>query len=96
MKSIILSLHKRWWEKIAAGEKVMEVRKSRPRTEGPFRVLVYVTGGVGICGEFICDHFQKIRTLEQTADMAKLEQATCLGKEMIQVYAGENRQNVWG
>lgn len=32
------------------GEKVLELRKTKPQRKAPFRVLVYVTGGVGIAG----------------------------------------------
>ena len=46
MPVVILSLHQKWWQKMAAGEKVLELRKSKPQCKAPFRVLVYVTGGV--------------------------------------------------
>ena len=52
MPVVILSLHQKWWQKMAAGEKVLELRKTTPQCKAPFRVLVYVTGGVGIVGEF--------------------------------------------
>ena len=55
--TIILSLHDRWWKKILAGEKQLEIRKTRPAGKGPFRVLVYVTGTGEIKGEFICNSF---------------------------------------
>lgn len=48
MPIVILSLHQKWWQKMAAGEKVLELRKTKPQCKAPFRVLVYVTGGVGI------------------------------------------------
>lgn len=47
MPVVILSLHQKWWQKMAAGEKVLELRKTKPQCKAPFRVLVYVTGGVG-------------------------------------------------
>lgn len=45
MAVVVLSLHQKWWQKMAAGEKVLELRKSKPQCKAPFRVLVYVTGG---------------------------------------------------
>ena len=54
MPVVILSLHQKWWQKMAAGEKVLELRKTKPQCKAPFRVLVYVTGGAGVLGEFIC------------------------------------------
>lgn len=43
MPVVILSLHQKWWQKMAAGEKVLELRKTKPQCKAPFRVLVYVT-----------------------------------------------------
>ena len=42
MKSIMLSIRPRWCEKIASGEKTIEVRKSAPK-EVPFKAYIYVT-----------------------------------------------------
>ena len=70
--TIILSLHDRWWKKILAGEKQLEIRKTRPAGKGPFRVLVYVTGTGEIKGEFICNSFFKIRTIPEVKSRAGL------------------------
>lgn len=61
--AIIISLHPEWWERMKAGEKLLEIRKTRPRGNGPYTVLVYVTGGVGVVGEFVCDCFYKLDTV---------------------------------
>ena len=58
--TIILSLHDRWWGKVLAGEKPLEIRKTRPAGKGSYRVLVYVTGTGEIKGEFVCKEFLKI------------------------------------
>lgn len=42
MPIVILSLHQKWWQKMAAGEKVLELRKTKPQCKAPFRVLVYL------------------------------------------------------
>ena len=63
--TIILSLHDRWWKKMLAGEKVLEIRKTRPAAAGPFRVLVYITGTGAIQGEFTCNSFLKMRTIPE-------------------------------
>ena len=57
--TIILSLHDRWWGKVLAGEKPLEIRKTRPAGKGSYRVLVYVTGTGEIKGEFVCKEFLK-------------------------------------
>lgn len=43
MKAVMLSLRPQWCEKIFNGEKTIEVRKSRPKIDTPFEVLVYQT-----------------------------------------------------
>lgn len=65
MAVVVLSLHQKWWQKMAAGEKVLELRKSKPQCKAPFRVLVYVTGGVGVVGEFVCKEYPQAVALEE-------------------------------
>ena len=55
--TIILSLHDRWWGKVLAGEKPLEIRKTRPAGKGPYRVLVYVTGTGEIKGGICLQRF---------------------------------------
>ena len=43
MKAVMLSLRPQWCEKIFNGSKTIEVRKSRPSLDMPFRVYVYQT-----------------------------------------------------
>lgn len=43
MKAVLLSIRPNWCKKIFNGEKTIEVRKSRPKLEPPFEVLVYCT-----------------------------------------------------
>lgn len=45
MKKVLLSVHPKWCELIFNGEKTIEVRKSRPKIDTPFEVLVYETKG---------------------------------------------------
>lgn len=53
--TVILSLRPRWWKKIVSGEKTLELRKTAPKFEGAFYVLVYVTAPVKkIAGVFLC------------------------------------------
>lgn len=71
MKAVLISIRPEWCEKIARGEKTIEVRKNRPKLETPFKCYIYRTKGsikhlingewvnmaVGgtVIGEFICD-----------------------------------------
>ena len=45
MKSVMISIQPKWIEKIANGEKTIEVRKTRPKIETPFKVYMYCTNG---------------------------------------------------
>lgn len=42
-KAVMLSIRPKWCEKIANGEKTIEVRKTRPKLETPFKVYIYCT-----------------------------------------------------
>ena len=44
-KSVLISIHPKWVEKIASGEKTIEVRKSRPKLETSFKCYIYETQG---------------------------------------------------
>ena len=42
-KAVMISIRPKWCEKIARGEKTIEVRKSRPKLETPFKCYIYQT-----------------------------------------------------
>jgi len=43
MKSVLISIRPKWCEKIANSEKTVEVRKTRPKLELPFKCYIYCT-----------------------------------------------------
>lgn len=43
MKSVLISIQPKWCELIASGVKTVEVRKTRPKLESPFKVYIYQT-----------------------------------------------------
>ena len=53
MKSVLISIQPKWCEKIANGEKTIEVRKSRPKLETPFKCYIYCTIGNGVKGDYL-------------------------------------------
>lgn len=75
-KAVMISIRPKWCEKICRGEKTIEVRKTRPKLETPFRVYIYRTKGtvphiindkwvqmeVGgtVIGEFVCDRIDRL------------------------------------
>lgn len=79
-KAVLISIRPKWCQKIANGEKTIEIRKTRPRLEPPFKCYVYCTqGGVAlgmwgkhgkVIGEFVCD---QIDTLDQIGYMGSAE-----------------------
>lgn len=76
-KAVLISIRPKWCEKIARGEKTVEVRKTRPKLETPFKCYVYRTKGtvphiingkwvqmeVGgtVIAEFTCDRVETIK-----------------------------------
>ena len=69
-KAVMLSIRPKWVEKIASGEKTIEVRKTKPKLDTPFKCYIYCTqSGVAlgawgkhgkVIGEFTCDRIYKI------------------------------------
>ena len=43
MKAVLISIRPKWCEKIARGEKTIEVRKTRPKLDTPFKCYIYCT-----------------------------------------------------
>lgn len=60
MTEIMISIQPKWAEKILNLSKRWEMRKTRPRQEGPYRCYIYQTEGGGVVGEFVCDSFLEI------------------------------------
>ena len=43
MKAVLISIQPQWCELIASGRKTIEVRKTRPKIETPFKCYIYMT-----------------------------------------------------
>ena len=88
MKAVLLSLKPEWWEKIRAGEKDMEIRKTAPQGGAgepepwPVLVLVYVSGTGGVQGKFLCPGYVKTNLL------AGLQRRACIPMGDLAAYAG--------
>lgn len=48
MKSVLISIKPKWCELIASGRKTIEVRKTRPKLEAPFKCYIYCTKDKGV------------------------------------------------
>ena len=42
-KAVLISIRPKWVEKIASGEKTIEVRKTKPKLKTPFKCYIYCT-----------------------------------------------------
>lgn len=109
-KAVMLSIRPKWVEKIASGEKTIEVRKTRPKLETPFKCYIYCTrGGVvpsaqkkqhgKVIGEFTCDAITRVNICGFWDDSGKqLDNRlkdTCLTSEEFRNYLGENVGYGW-
>ena len=91
MKSVLISIRPKWTEKIANGEKTIEVRKTAPQ-EVPFKAYIYETQGQyvkfthgahtkygygrgKVIGEFICDKVYSIKNRGSSFSVADEEQS---------------------
>lgn len=101
-KSVLISIRPKWCEKIASGEKTIEVRKTRPNLPTPFKAYIYCSQGNDarrlrgswgkVIGEFTCDRIVPI-----TYDGGRLwcptnaafSPATCLSQAEIIAYIGD-------
>lgn len=43
MKAVLISIKPKWCELIASGKKTVEIRKTKPKLETPFKVYIYCT-----------------------------------------------------
>lgn len=79
MKAVLISIQPKWVEKIASGEKTIEIRKTKPKLETPFKCYIYCTIGNGVkgdylvpsgiqcgkvIGEFVCDRIDEFHEWE--------------------------------
>ncbi len=54
-KAVMISIRPKWCEKICSGEKTIEVRKTRPKLETPFKCYIYCTKAKGRLVEILKD-----------------------------------------
>lgn len=52
MKAVLISIQPKWCEMIASGKKTIEVRKTSPKIETPFKCYIYCTKQKTIADEY--------------------------------------------
>jgi predicted transcriptional regulator len=104
MKAVLISIQPKWCELIVSGKKTVEVRKTKPKLETPFKCYIYETkrsestywshrqrGRLGkIIGEFICRNidFHSISELIVKEDAERALLDTYLTRNEVLKYIG--------
>lgn len=93
MKAVLLSIQPKYCELIASGKKTIEVRKTRPKIDTPFKCYIYCTIGNGVkgdylvpsgiqcgkvIGEFVCDDIDTVQVFNDILYCVKNSQANKL------------------
>ena len=100
MKSVMLSIKPKYCELIINGKKTIELRKTRPKIETPFKCHIYECIGKKLyndyfdyegCGkviyEFVCDEIINLFALSKFWFSDKILSDTCLSPDEIRKYA---------
>jgi predicted transcriptional regulator len=73
-KAVLISIQPKWVEKIASGEKTIEVRKTRPKLQTPFKCYIYATWNgnnkeilVKQDGQLFCKDWRKANGLQRAS-----------------------------
>ena len=82
MKAVMMSIQPKWCELIASGKKTVEVRKTRPKLEAPFKVYIYCTTTGDLCYKSNNDGKVRItkNTLSRVKSLSNTHQKFCNGK----------------
>ena len=96
-KAVMLSIRPKWCEKIASGKKTIEVRKTRPKLETPFKCYIYCTLPKyphKVIGEFVCDWIYQYSSADHLygVDISHEDMArqSCLTRNQIEAYELKN------
>ena len=86
MKAVLISIRPEWCQKIVNGQKTIEVRKTRPKMDTPFKCYIYKCGNGKVIGEFLCDKIININGAGRIpSDAAR---PTCLEPAELHRYLG--------
>ena len=96
-KAVLISIRPEWVKKILAGEKTLEVRKTRPKMETPFKCHIYCTNS-GDAMEFVCDKIDCV-DIPYPAFMGKLDkhwtEDSCCTYYQLHRYFYHDRAYFW-
>ena len=79
-KAVLISIRPKWCDLIANGKKTVEIRKTRPKLETPFKCYIYQTLPKSgdwnkrdgrVVGEFVCGEIKKIHVIDRGNERPK-------------------------
>ncbi|MBR4049165.1 MAG: ASCH domain-containing protein [Clostridia bacterium] len=106
MKAVLISIQPKWCELIANGKKTVEVRKTKPKLETPFKCYIYQTRKTWVydiysriadwqgkvIGEFVCDTIIADKTFGHDALFNAM---SCMSVAEIASYCVKNPMYGW-
>ena len=106
MKSVLISIQPKWCELIASGKKTVEVRKTRPKIETPFKCYIYCTKDKHgwfdflnkvrldgkVIGEFVCDNIFTDKTF---GHYGIFKTSACMSDADISAYCLNKEMYCW-
>ena len=91
-KAVLISIRPEWCEKIINGRKTIEVRKTRPKMDTPFKCYIYKCGNGKVIGEFLCDEIIEDRTYGHNEEFYR---AACMSAYDAAAYAMQSPMYGW-
>ena len=91
-KAVLISIRPEWCEKIINGRKTIEVRKTRPKMDTPFKCYIYKCGNGKVIGEFLCDQIIEDRTYGHNEEFYR---AACMSAYDVAAYAMQSPMYGW-
>ena len=110
MKSVLISIQPKWCDLIASGKKTVEVRKTKPKLDEPFKVYIFCTlkgddvfivsdkahkFNGKVIGEFMCKCMTSLKADNLVQAYYNNTQATCLTDAEIMQYANGGKLYYW-
>ena len=91
-KAVLISIRPMWAQKIMSGQKTVEVRKTRPKMNPPFKCYIYKCGNGKVIGEFLCDEIIEDRTYGHNEEFYR---AACMSAYDAAAYAMQSPMYGW-
>ena len=91
-KAVLISIRPEWAWKILNGSKTVEIRKTRPKMNPPFKCYIYKCGNGNVLGECLCDEIIEDRTYGHNEEFYR---AACMSAYDAAAYAMQSPMYGW-